>query len=298
MAILMLLGAGASFGSEPRREVVTPPLGAGLFKALEALGGEASNVPDEIKEVFRDDFETGMALYFEKHSDRMIKFNRELSYFLSGFSPSDSSSYVQLLSEFGRRNIVFSSLNYDVMLEEAAAKIGLGFSYDYSRVYGSIRIIKPHGSVNVWPALPGFSVKNNTISLNTCRTFIDGPVELLTRDAVRARCLEESDLYPSIAMYAKGKSVSICPRFTEEQQNNFALACRRASKIITLGVRVVPEDNHIWQPIQKSAAELIYFGDHNDKPALDAWSYNYGKKNVKYVEGYFEQCLSFMKSEI
>ncbi|QGT81556.1 hypothetical protein [Pseudomonas coronafaciens] len=298
MAILILLGAGASFGSEPNAESLTPPLGAHLFNALEALGGEASKVPDEIKQVFRSDFETGMALYFEKHSYKLQAFHRELSHFLSGFAPSITSFYVQLLNEFGKRNIVFSSLNYDMMLEEAAAKVGLSYHYDSVKRIGSVRVLKPHGSINFWPAIPASSIKNCIFEINGKGSAISSPVQTISKAAARLRCVEDDSLSPSISMYSKGKHVSVCPDFIGAQQNMFSRACRKASTIIALGVSVVPEDSHIWEPIRKSAAELIYFGNETDRVSLKGWSQNSGRGNLRYRQGYFEECLSFMRENI
>ncbi|PBP46341.1 hypothetical protein [Pseudomonas syringae] len=298
MAILMLLGAGASYGSEPHAEAATPPLGINLFEALEALGGEASKVPDELKKIFRVDFEAGMLVYSQKHSARLQAFHRELSYFLAGFTPSNSSYYIKLLSEFGKKNIVFSSLNYDMMLEEAASKVGMSFHYDSVRVNGSVRVIKPHGSLNFWPSFPASWIKNSIFELAEGGTAVSSQVVPITREAARTRCLEDDSLSPSISMYAKGKHVSICPDFISEQQYMFSRACKRASRIIILGVRVVVEDSHIWEPIRQSRAELIYFGDENDRVALQTWSSDSDRRNVSYVSGYFERCLAYMKDSL
>ncbi len=292
MATLMLLGAGASFGSEPSGAVPTPPLGANLFDALEELGGAASRVPDDIKAEFKKDFETGMSLYNLKHSVKLQEFHRELSYYLSGFTPSASSAYLNLLNNFAKKNIVFSSLNYDMMFEEAADEVGLQVHYHSSREVGFVRLLKPHGSLNFWPVIPAGSLRGCTFQ--GVSVAISSDVAPLTRSAARERCLEDDSLSPAISMYAKGKQVSVCPDFVSYQQQMFAQVCRRASRIISLGVRVVAEDGHIWGPISESAAELIYFGNDADRLELEAWTSSVKRKNVTFVNGYFNDCLTFL----
>jgi hypothetical protein len=237
--------------------------------------------------VFRRDFEAGMALFNERHSIRLQEFHREMALFFSSFTPSVESFYTALVERFAKKNIIFSSLNYDMMLEEASRQAGLGFHYDTIRDYGSVRILKPHGSLNFWPVFD--SMRGCTFE--GCAVAFSGPTKPLTRLAARQRCIEDDSLSPAISMYAKGKQVSVCPEFVLAQQMMFLHSCRTASRILILGVRVMPEDNHIWGPIGESAAEVTYFGGSQDKIDLGVWADGHKKKNVQFVDGYFERLL-------
>lgn len=289
MPTLVLLGAGASHGSEPDRTHKVPPLGNDLFSALSELGGVASRIPDDIKDVFGQGFELGMELFNERIDVQLQAFHRELSSYLADFVPSTNSYYIQLLRLFTGRNVIFSSLNYDMMLEEAAAMLGMSVSYGLERLPNTVRVIKPHGSINFWPDTPHEMFKNCTFSGDG--TTLIAPVKPVTRLAAKQRCGVDTSFSPAISMYAKGKKVSICPDFVQDQQVMFSIACRRASRIIVVGVRVVSEDSHIWEPILNSGSEVTYFGNSADESELRAWAVAENRKNVNFVNGYFDKAI-------
>ena len=58
MTRVVLLGAGASFGSVDASPSV-PPFGDKLFDALASRSGLAASLPDDLKATFRANFEAG-----------------------------------------------------------------------------------------------------------------------------------------------------------------------------------------------------------------------------------------------
>jgi len=81
MVSVVLLGAGASYGSEESCQN-TPPLGDKLFERLVEQGGIAAQIPDEIKTLFREKgFETGMAEYYIHSEYNIMRFQRELAHY-------------------------------------------------------------------------------------------------------------------------------------------------------------------------------------------------------------------------
>lgn len=294
MAMLVLFGAGASHGSEPEARNKTPPLGKYLFPELCKLGGISSMLPADIKECFYRDFEEGMAVFNERMNIELQPFHRELSSYLADFTPSLNSYYVEMLKLLHGRNVVFSSLNYDMMLEEAAEKLGIKTNYGLDRILGAVRLIKPHGSINFWPEVPYQSFHN--LKVSGFKTTVEAPVRPLTRGESKHRCVADTSFSPAISMYAKGKKVPVCPSYVAEHQSMFAHACRRASQIMIVGVRVVPEDIHIWKPILKSKAKITYFGSGEDQVELDAWGRNSGRKNIRFVEGFFDKAVSEVRN--
>lgn len=290
MPTLVLLGAGASHGSEPDRNIRTPPLGNYLFGELCALGGVASKIPDDIKKVFFDQgFEEGMALFNARINIQLQAFHRELSAYLADFVPTSQNYYLDLLKKLGGRNVVFSSLNYDMMLEEAAIMIGMNVTYGVARAPNTVRVLKPHGSINFWPDSPPEMFTN--CSFSNCGPILEIPVRPLRREPARNRCITDTSLSPAISMYAKGKKVSICPSFVREQQERFSAVCKQSSRILIIGVRVIPEDVHIWQPILKSGSEITYFGNDNDESELRAWATKNDRNNYVFVNGYFGKAI-------
>lgn len=290
MPTLVLLGAGASYGSEPERGQKTPPLGDYLFGELCELGGVASRIPEDIKAIFEQGFELGMAEFNNRMSVDLQAFHRELSSYLANFVPTPKSYYVELLKLLRGRNVVFSSLNYDMMLEEAAFMLGMNVSYDLDRQLNTVRLLKPHGSINFWPDFPHEMFRN--CSFSEVGLALKAPVRPIDRKAAKQRCGLDTSFSPAISMYAKGKKVSVCPDFVHEQQAMFSVACRRAARIIVIGVRVVAEDFHIWEPLLNSGSEITYFGSDSDEAELKAWADAGGRKNVFFVKGFFDKAVS------
>ena len=91
MSIVILMGAGASFGSGDTTPDV-PPLGKDLFPQLENAGGIAAELPEDIKQIFRDNFEKGMASYYEEVRGNTMGFQRELAHYLAQFRPGPGNA--------------------------------------------------------------------------------------------------------------------------------------------------------------------------------------------------------------
>lgn len=88
MASIVLMGAGASYGSGETRPPVRPPLGNGadgLFARLDALGGVATTLPEHLEAVFREDFERGMVAYLEYSKGSTMAFQKEMAAYLAAF---------------------------------------------------------------------------------------------------------------------------------------------------------------------------------------------------------------------
>jgi hypothetical protein len=156
---MILLGAGASFGSgdayrlQDEHKICTPPLGKNLFKLLETEGGVAASLPSWIKEVFACDFEEGMKEFSQAYPYDLIRFQRELARFLASFCPGQQNTYLKMLKKLVYHDVIYSSLNYDLLLECSASRFRRRISYTTNYDNSCINILKLHGSVNFWPAL-------------------------------------------------------------------------------------------------------------------------------------------------
>lgn len=289
--MLVLLGAGASFGSEPGRWE-TPPLGKNLFAKLVERGGIASSLSVNLKEMFENDFELGMAEFYEKHSDLLQPFHRELARYLVEFSPSNESYYhklVKLLKDDD--DVFFASLNYDLMLELSVWSSQRNVNYGKDLYELDVRIIKPHGSVNFWSSTsPGMF--QNAIFGGHGKMIL--PIKPLNQADTIRRCNIDTSLSPAISLYAKGKEVVVAPSFVAEQQRVFSDVCKSVKNILILGARVIKEDTHIWGGISSSSARVTYFGGEQDKIEVSEWVAETGKK-VEFVEGFFPSLLEWIE---
>jgi hypothetical protein len=218
VATILLLGAGASYGSVGASPHV-PPLGNGLFTDLVKRGGVAASLPTNIKELFEHNFEDGMAEYYKYSNGDIMTFQRELAHYLASFQPTDSSVYLDLINELGNQRVIYSSLNYDLLFELSAAKLGLFTCYSSVLQKGGIRLLKLHGSSNFWPDLPTGMFEGCSFSGNG-RADIQAPIRPINQVETLEKCIKEDSVAPAIAMFAVGKAVKISPDYVDKQYDN------------------------------------------------------------------------------
>jgi hypothetical protein len=255
---VVLLGAGASFGSGVAN-ADSPPLGTQLFDRLVNRGGLAAALPADLQAVFRKDFEEGMAAFYEWHGGNIAQFQRELAGYLAEFSPAPDSVYLKMLSSLGSRRFVYCTLNYDLLFELAAGMIGANVYYGtVNAPPACFQLLKLHGSCNFWPNVGTNQFIGGMLAGN--QVDIEAPVRCHTQDGTLERCRSEDTLYPSIAMFARGKQIKSCPKFVERQQAEWRNLIPRASRIFVSGVRVHIVDEHIWTVLGKARAPVVVYG--------------------------------------
>lgn len=299
MPSLILLGAGASFGSGDVQPCC-PPLGNGpdgLFARLEAAGGQAANLPDDLKALFRTDFEKGMAAFYEFAAGDIMRFQREMAEYLAAFSPGSENAYVRLIRTIGPRRAVYASLNYDLLFELAAASLRLNTHYGTEPAVGAVRLLKLHGSSNFWPDIPVGMIQNS-IFARSRRADIQAPIRPLNQQETLYRCRVEDSVAPAIAMYAEGKAVKISPDYVERQQALWTTTTHNASRIYVVGVRVHHADIHIWGQLAKTRAPVTYFGRKWDRAPYEQWGKDNRKQNVYFIEATFDECIAFIGRQL
>ncbi|EAT12495.1 hypothetical protein HF888_12250 [Bermanella marisrubri] len=289
---LILLGAGASYGSGPT-EPYAPPLGNTLFNELEKRGGIAATMPSEIKDLFRENFEQGMAAYTEFTNDNTIGFQRELAHYLASFTPLPGNTYIDLIKEFGIKNTVYVSLNYDLLFELSASLENINTCYSTEKPDNYVSLLKIHGSCNFWPQIPVGQMDGVTIE--NCNVAIEAPVSSLNQRETLYRCEKEKGLAPAIALYAEGKSVKVSPSYVNRQLAEWKVSASKATKIAIIGVKVHEVDDHVWDIIGKSKAKVWYVGFSSDKSSFDVWKSNHKKKNAFFIESDFSKCIDILK---
>lgn len=293
MAVVVLLGAGASFGSVGV-EPYTPPLGNGLFSDLVKRNGVAATLPDYIKRMFEANFEEGMAEYYKYSNGNIMSFQRELAEYLASFQPTSSNVYIDLVKELGCRRVIYSSLNYDLLFELSAASLGLFTNYSSEYNHGGVRLLKFHGSSNFWPNLPTGMFRNVQI-YGSGRADIQAPIKALNQVETLNKCRLEDSVAPAIAMFAVGKKVKISPDYVENQYEMWKQQVTKSSKIFVVGVRVHEVDDHIWALLGKVKGKVTYFGFEGDKPEFEQWKNNHNKKNAYFYKSDFAQSVQVIK---
>jgi hypothetical protein len=305
MAAIVLLGAGASTGSCDSRfgsstTLRTPPLGSRLFDELEAIGGIASSLPASLKVLFRDDFEIGMARLIEDQRADVMQFQRELAHYLALFTPGINNVYITMLKALGHTRVIYSSLNYDLLLELSAALLGHNVTYSPLKQDGTLRLLKLHGSVNFWPETRPIMLRNvSVINLSNEGSEIGAPIKVCNQFETLLRCKTENSLAPAIAVYAQGKPVRVSSSYVSQQQVWWASEVAAATTIFVVGVRVNPADLHIWDVLGKTRSRVTYFGfSEEDRRAFIQWKSTWNKRNAFFELADFTKSVPMMKHKL
>ncbi|WP_256849918.1 hypothetical protein [Pantoea sp. Fr-CA_6] len=295
MAHIILLGAGASYGSGDV-DPYPPPLGNMLFEKLESLGKTASRLPDHLKETFKNNFEEGMKEFISYEYNinfDLMTFQRELAGYLLKFTPREENNYIKLIESIRSRRVIFASLNYDLLLELAASKKGLKVNYSNKYFDGSIRILKIHGSSNFWHDTQSIEISNGVVSGGNFD--YDIPVRPLGHPESILRYLKEDSVAPAMSLFAEGKPIRTSPQYVSKQQMMWFESLTKCSKLFIIGVRVHQIDEHIWTKIAKSNAIVHYYGFPSDEPEFNDWKNKFNRKDATFHLSDFTKAISHIE---
>lgn len=291
---VILFGAGASFGSgavNPK----PPPLSAGLFDELRAAyPGAWGRIPQQKRSSFVPSFEPGMKEIFESGSHDSTALLRALAHYFTQFRANHGNAYARLLEYLERQVVLggtlFSSLNYECVLETAARNYGfpLVSYFDHeATTKDAIAVWKIHGSCNFLPnSVAGGA---GVVSFAANAVSWDGEARLVDPSEAR-RFIETSAFYPAMAVFTEGKPIQSNPSLVHDLQRRWATAVREAECIGIIGVAPNVADAHLWQPLAETNARIVVIGDKN---AYAKWADNHrGSKETSFVGTKFEAALS------
>jgi hypothetical protein len=288
--IVFLFGAGASYGAGHILPC-PPPLGSGLYNELKnSFPITWGRLPPKIDKMFEIHFEDGMGYLWNKMESYVPDLLQSLAMFFAGFrldgSKQDSYSklFTRLINEMMINDVVFSTINYDCLIEFALSQCGRQIIY-----FGipqtqdkTNAVLKLHGSCNFLPnrisATRGILIGSGI--------GIEGGIRVAADlSEVYNFCNSNTALHPSMAIYMKGKPVQTSPRIIEHLQNNWQKLILNATDVVTIGVNPWPDDKHIWDPLTKTSAKLLFIGNEQ---AFKDWCRNYRKKGEsKYIGNRF-----------
>jgi hypothetical protein len=169
--IAFLFGAGASKGAGAI-DPFPPPLGGCLYDELvEAFHDTWGALEEDERDTFGGDgpgFEAGMQLLWEKFDARASPAIVDMAIYFSRFRPplDQSDCYSRLMISLNAlglvENVCAATLNYECLLEVAAARAGLAINYGGEGRPGVLGLLKPHGSCNF---LIGGGMKFNNVTI-------------------------------------------------------------------------------------------------------------------------------------
>lgn len=295
MGVLFLFGAGASYGSGPCLPA-NPPLGRDLLLRMKEEGGIASTIEGDLLDCFINDPEKGMIKFFEERNRDTTALLKQMCAYLAKFSINDGNTYVKLFNILKKRkSICIATTNYDLLIEQAISSVGCFTQYYSSeRVPNNIPVLKIHGSINFIP-LANISNIEFEIPPDSNSAIIDGPIEIYDNaEKIIEYCKSATALSPAVAMYHPNKTVLHCPSLVAKQQKDFHSEISKSSKIFIVGLKINPDDKHIWSKIENTKAD-IYIVDR-DKEATELWINRINKKNIYHIADTFEESVMRIKN--
>lgn len=267
---LVLFGAGASNGSGSISPEA-PPLGGNLYAELRRVLPSWNNLPANVTIAFNKSFEDGMQVLWENYSTHVPELMRRMAVYFAQFRIKGSDNLYQrfvkdISTDFSSTNYLLGSLNYDILLEIAIRCLGLEIYYfGTDAPKGAASVWKLHGSCNFLP--DGIGADRRTASYGS-GARIGAAIKPVWSNEAISFCLSQTALYPIMALYMKSKPVQIGNgqmRIYQELWINHVL---EADKILIVGVKPWPDDEHIWKPLTETKANIGYIGG---KEEYDKW---------------------------
>jgi hypothetical protein len=268
--VIFIFGAGASYGAGgilPEQ----PPLGVQLYSILERIyPGSWGSFPNDICEVFKENFEAGMQLVHDRFAVAIPSLMREMAVYFVQFRPYERATlYCRLIEDLKQKNLLhrtlFSTLNYECVLEFSLLNHSHTIAYFDEGSNNEIPVWKLHGSCNMFSqsiqAGPGIAYGEGIAWEGGIEAFLDA-------NRVIQRCLVETALAPVMCLYMQGKPLSVSPAVIHAQQEKWAERVEAASMVVSIGVRPMTGDEHVWKPLAETSAPLFFIGD---RIAFNKW---------------------------
>lgn len=295
---VVLFGAGASYGSD---NMGTPPLGSDLFAALSAFNKNGwGQIPLDLADNFRLDFEDGMKMLSKSYSHWMSPLQRAMAAYFFNFAPRSSNLYRRLTRRIIRSNWngVLSTINYERLLELSLIEEGLRPIVGRSRMNSNeIEICFPHGCCHLFcESVRGLS---SMVSFAGTMVTTNGPVKVIS-DPIEFQSRIQNDAFPPVMSYFEPeKKTTSGANLIENQRNRYSELVSGASIVGLVGVKVRPNDKHIWDPLAKTSARLVYCSGKKGRKEFDVWNKQNRQDNQDIsLDGYFADCFDQLCKEV
>lgn len=268
---LLFFGAGASYGSTQDKFSV-PPLGADLFNQLVEFDGRTwKQLPDEIADIYRKDFEAGMLALSNKMPHALTVFQRSMAAFFFRFGPTPSNLYVKLgkaiRSAAWRGSI--ASLNYERMMQIALSSQECNLFVGDGPPEG-VEVCLPHGCCNLF--CESVSGVAGAVSMAGMNVTTNGPVVSVDHPDMFWKRIRNDAFPPVMSYFEPSKFTTSGADFIAMQRNRLASLIQDAEAIAVVGVQVREQDSHIWDALSQSDARIYYCSGKSAAQSYEAWT--------------------------
>ena len=276
---LIIFGAGASFGAgsaffgwhySPIAKV--PPLGNNLFLDLCLFAPTTWGIiPSNFADIFKSDFETGMATIAQS-SFSITDLQRALALYFFNFHIGTENLYSKLaaLIKNSAWSGALATLNYETLLLQAINSNGLQpISGTNATNHHQIEVCFPHGCCHIFCDSIQARGVDFKIGLST-----SGVISVQGDPKTYLNKLNSSSIPPVMSYYEPNKRTLAGINFIEQQRARLMQLIANAQHIAIIGVRFNEYDHHIWKPLADTNAQLIYCsgkGEENIK-LFEKWN--------------------------
>jgi hypothetical protein len=281
----VLLGAGASYGAWDDQSA-TPPLGGALFDALVSGYPETWGRLNEIQkaaftgEETRPGFENGMNELWEQelalthpHPDYVSVQDllTDMAIYFAAFRlPSEAPNcYSELVRAIAQSGLVgprlgIATLNYECLLERASFAFGVPVDVGPCDPHqGALTVWKPHGACNlIADAVVNGNIRQ--VKMTTNMYYATGPGTRLVAvppERVAEIYRDQDNIPPAMSLYAPSKHSPTAPEMINASRERWTRWARSADVVITVGVRFLPDDHHIWDGIISGRSSVWFVGN-------------------------------------
>lgn len=222
---------------------------------------------------------------------------REMACYFAEFTIAPGNHYLTLASSIAASalRVTIATTNYDTLIEQALSATGRPMTYSAPATGRALSVLKLHGSCNFLPDTGTNTFRGVTFSDNA--TNFEGPTRVVwSNEEVRSFCAREDSLAPAIALYAPGKKVLFCPTFVSKQQEYWRTEVKTAKVVYVIGMRVLPEDDHIWGTLAASKARLEYVGFEPEE--FRSWADANRLRDASVLEKTFASALPLIRIQL
>lgn len=295
---LILFGAGASHGSDDPS--FTPPLGGlDLFNALVSFNPNGwGKLTQQQQIIFANDFEKGMESISKSHPAIMPPLQRTMAEYFFGFKPRNTNLYYDLAKKIAAQNWdgCLATLNYEQLLTIALNTTGnKPFIGKKDKAESKeIEICIPHGTCNVFCTSV---IAHTTTQFANCT--VDGPIKILSEPAEFKKEIINNAVPPVMSYFTPSKETMSGVTFIENQRKRLKELIEQASVIGIIGIRARLHDVHIWAPLSKTNASIIFCSGKSAGDEFREWcETNRGDKNNDILPGYFKDSFDELCSKL
>jgi hypothetical protein len=251
-----------------------------------------------LDELFASDFEKGMERLPEigwnlggmYKTDLLFPLQKAMGLYFFSFVPNVTSLYVKLAKKIKDSGWcgVLVSLNYERLLQ-----ISLRFN-DLKPVIGTraenayeIELCLPHGCCNLF-CEHAFTA---TYLHEMINEIFDGPLVEINCPTNYLQQLNKCRAPPVMSFFTEDKiSATGQIFFLQPQRRRYEEAVLTAERVAIIGVRVRSHDTHIWEPLAKTSAQLIYCSGLSGAQEFKRWKDEQRPhSNDVIMDGYFAE---------